>query len=94
MGDEVVLVEMDERSVRRLLLVVLPADVVTREGLTVEEVMLEGVTEFVLLIAGDELVADVMVLLLEFVELNDAVVLLIVRVESALNNEPDDELVS
>ena len=74
--------------------VVIVADVVSREGLTAEGVMLVGVTELVLLILGDELVADFEVLLLEVVELIEAVLLLVVRVESVLNEELDEKLVS
>ena len=60
------------------------------EGLTVEGVMLVVVKELVLLIVGDELVADVEVVLLEVVVLIYAVPLLVMRVESVLNDEPDD----
>ena len=55
--------------------------------------MLVGVKELVLIV-GDELKIDVEVLLLEVVELIDAVLLLVVRVESVLNDGLDEELVS
>ena len=69
-------------------------ELVMEEGLTGEGVMLVGVKELVLLIVGDELVADVEVLLMEVVEIIDAVLLLVVSVESVLNDELDEELVS
>ena len=56
--------------------------------------MLVGVKELILFILGDKLVADVEVLLMEVVEIIDAVLLLVVSVESVLNDELDEKLVS